>query len=168
MITLLCALLRRSLDSDGRQVVPLREEVDFVRDYLDIEKERFPDRLQVVFDVPACLLEAPVASLVLQPLAENAVRHGIAPRSTPGCITVKARAAGEAIVMIVEDDGVGWARRGPVEEGHGLRITRERLRALYGQKASLEVALRPAGGTRATLKLPRLQSDAGSIGEARP
>jgi two-component system, LytTR family, sensor kinase len=166
MITLLCALLRRSLDSDGRQVVPLREEVDFVRDYLDIEKVRFPDRLQVIFDVPSDLLEAPVPSLVLQPLAENAIRHGIAPRSAPGHVTVKAREAGEILVMTVEDDGVGWGHLGPVEEGHGLRLTRERLRALYGQEASLEIALRPEGGTRATLKVPLLQGTAGSEREA--
>jgi hypothetical protein len=162
MITLLGALLRRSLDSDGRQVVPLREEVDFLRDYLEIEKVRFPDRLQVIFDVPSDLLEAPVPSLVLQPLAENAIRHGIAPRSAPGHVTVKAREAGEILVMTVEDDGVGWGRRGPVEEGYGLGLTRKRLRVLYGQDASLDVAPRPEGGTRATLKVPLFQSGAGA------
>lgn len=154
MITLLCGLLRRSLDSDGRQVIPLKEELEFVRDYLEIERARFPDRLCVSYDVPSDLLDQPVPSLVLQPLAENAVKHGISPRSAAGLVTVSARAGGDALELAVEDDGAGLPRDRAAEEGRGLSLTRERLRALYGDRAALELATRPEGGARATVRIP--------------
>jgi signal transduction histidine kinase len=153
MITLLCGLLRRSLDADGRQVVPLEEELDFVRDYLDIERARFPDRLRVSYDVPSDLLDQLVPSLVLQPLAENAVRHGISPRSTAGLVTVRARRDGNTLEMTVEDDGAGLPN-GRAVEGHGLNLTRQRLRALYGCAAGVELQPRPEGGARATVRMP--------------
>jgi hypothetical protein len=168
MITPLCALLRRSLESDGRQVVALREELGFVSDYLDIEKVRFPDRLSVAYDVPSDLLDLPVPNLVLQPLAENAVRHGITPRSAAGLVTVRARRDGDSMELAVEDDGAGLPKWGHVEEGHGLGLTRERLRVLYGQGASLEVVPRPEGGVRATVRVPLPDGPAGPGKEVAP
>ncbi|MEW6758102.1 MAG: histidine kinase [Acidobacteriota bacterium] len=154
MITLLCALLRRSLDSEARQMVPLGEEVAFAMDYLEIERVRFPDRLKTVFDVPSDLLEVEVPSLILQPLVENAVRHGIAPRSAPGLVTVSARATGSSLDLVVEDDGAGFQPARGNSDGLGLRLTRERLELLYRGAARFDVSGRTGGGTRATVTLP--------------
>lgn len=154
MITLLCALLRRSLDSEARQMVPLGEEVAFAMDYLEIERVRFPDRLKTVFDVPADLLDVEVPSLILQPLVENAVRHGIAPRSAPGLVTVSARATTSSLDLVVEDDGVGLEPARANSDGLGLRLTRERLELLYKGAARFDVSRRTGGGTRAALTLP--------------
>jgi signal transduction histidine kinase len=154
MVTLLCALLRRSLDSDSRQVVSLGEEVGFAGDYLEIERVRFPDRLRVAFEVPRELLDWPVPSLILQPLVENAVRHGIAPRSSPGLVTVSARLSGTSLELTVEDDGVGLPPRAGEDGGLGLRITRDRLRLLYGGDAGLKITKPPGGGSRVTVTLP--------------
>ncbi|MEW5764905.1 MAG: sensor histidine kinase [Acidobacteriota bacterium] len=154
MITLLCALLRRSLDSQTRQMVPLGEEVAFAMDYLEIERVRFSDRLKTVFDVPDDLLDVEVPSLILQPLVENAVRHGIAPRSAPGLVTVSARRTETSLNLVVEDDGAGLQPARGNSDGLGLRLTRERLELLYRGAARFDVSVRAGGGTIATVTLP--------------
>ena len=107
MIARLSDLLRMSLQRVGVQEVPLKEELDFLSKYLEIEQTRFRDRLTVVFDVQADTLDALVPNLLLQPLVENAIKHGIGPRPTPGQIAVRARRVGAMLELDVQDNGVG-------------------------------------------------------------
>ena len=151
VVSLLADLLRRTLDVAQQQEVPLREELDFLARYLEIERTRFPDRLRVLVDVPEALGAQLVPSFLLQPLVENAVRHGIAPRPEGGRIAVRGRRDGEALVLDVWNDGA------PLDpdrrDGIGLAATRERLQRLYGAAATL--TLGPAeGGVRARVTLP--------------
>src|SRR6185436_2761218 len=107
MIARLSDLLRMSLQRVGVQEVPLKEELDFLSKYLEIEQTRFRDRLTVVFDIQADTLAALVPNLLLQPLVENAIKHGIGPRPTPGQIAVRARISGAMLELDVQDNGVG-------------------------------------------------------------
>lgn len=158
MLALLGDLLRAVLDDAGRPEVPLARELDFARRYLEIERTRFPDRLAVRIDVDDALLDAAVPSLLLQPLVENAIRHGIAPRAAAGSVEVRAARRGDALVVEVRDDGAGpdAASRGVSEGGRGLGLsaTRARLAQLYGPAQSLTLAAGPAGGTVVTVTLP--------------
>jgi signal transduction histidine kinase len=175
VLDLLAELLRESLRMSGPARIPLAEETDFLRRYLEIEQIRFPDRLRVSWDVPRELHTARVPALILQPLVENAMRHGIAPAADAGRLSLSARREGGTLVLVVEDDGVGMPpenrggaasassagdgdRRGSgtLEGGSGLGLAnvRERLEVLYGSASTLEVTPAPEGGTRATIRLP--------------
>ncbi len=160
MVTLLGDLLRASLDSGSAQEVPLRAELELLGRYLEIEEVRFSDRLTVRFDVDRETLDAAVPSLILQPLVENALRHGIAPRALPGEVRIGARAGDGMLRLSVRDNGVGVGRagRGGPVEGVGLGNTRARLQQLYGETAGLELTEPPGGGfeVRVTLPLRRL------------
>jgi sensor histidine kinase YesM len=151
MIARLGQLLRRALAGGGSQEVPLEEELDVVRAYLDIEQVRFEDRLRVRWKVDPSTYPARVPSLILQPLVENAVRHGIAPRATQGTIEIAAERRGGTLHLTVRDDGVGMA--GAPGEGVGLANTRARLRQLYGARQSLELA-GGSGGVCVSVSLP--------------
>ena len=156
MITQLSDLLRMSLDSIGVQEVRLRQEVEFLSRYLDIQRTRFQDRLKVDLDVPEHLLDVLVPNQVLQPIAENAIKHGLATRAECGRIEVTARRNGHWIDLAVRDDGPGF-RLGPEGlpmRGIGLRNTRERLRELYGPGAVLTLSNHPDGGAIVRLRLP--------------
>lgn len=134
-------LLRRMVDGASAQVVPLREELEFARNYLEVEQARFPDRLSVTWAVADDALSAPVPHLVLQPLLENAIHHGIAASTSAQRIIVEARIAKEGLHLTVRDDGPGLGS-GEGEEGSrgvGLANIRSRLARLYGQRAGLEV-----------------------------
>jgi LytS/YehU family sensor histidine kinase len=133
--------------------VPLEDELELVRQYLAVEQARFSDRLRPDITVDPTLLTAAVPSFAVQHLVENAIRHGIANRSDAGHITIRAARRGDALEIVVEDDGAGIAAGAANLDGHGIANTRERLRTLYGDRASLDVA---AGdrGTRARLILP--------------
>jgi signal transduction histidine kinase len=146
-------VLRRTLDRGGSGMVSLGEELELVRRYVDVERARFADRLRPVFDVADDARAAAVPSFVVQHLVENAIRHGVASRTGAGEVRLEARRDGETLEITVTDDGRGIA---PDAErpGHGLANTRERLRTLYGEHASLVVAPRAEGGTRAVLRLP--------------
>ena len=111
MIARLSDLLRMSLERVGVQEVPLKEELDFLSKYLEIEQTRFRDRLTVVFDVQAESLHALVPNLLLQPRVENAIKHGIGPRPTPGQIAVRARCNGAMLELDVQDNGATLIRR---------------------------------------------------------
>ena len=149
----LSEVLRQTLSRSRAAEVSLDDELDLVRQYLAVEAARFSDRLRVAIDVPDALLSAAVPSFALQHLVENAVRHGIARRSDAGTITVSARRAGDSVEITVRDDGAGFAPGAEQADGHGLENTRERLRTLYGDRASLVVEL--AGqGTMARLVVP--------------
>jgi len=146
----LSSLLRRTLDDCGGQETPLGTELELVRTYLDIEKVRFQDRLDFTVEAGEGILDRRVPSLILLPLVENAIRHGLSAQSAPGRVTVKAFAEGGGLRLSVADTGPGADL--PVQEGIGLGSTRQRLEVLYGGRACLE--LRGQGGFLAEILLP--------------
>lgn len=152
MIAHLSDLLRRTLDLGRSPQVALASEVDLVSRYIDIQRARFGERLQVTIDVERLATHALVPPLLLQPLVENAIRHGLGARLDAGRITVAARVADRTLVLTVTDDGEGAATGGA--ERVGLGNTRARLDALYGARARLELSSSHGGGTRATIVLP--------------
>jgi two-component system, LytTR family, sensor kinase len=147
-------VLRASLSSHRENEVTLGEELELVRQYAAIEQARFSDRLRPEFNIDDALLTAMVPSFSVQTLVENAIRHGIAKQPEAGRLTVAARRDGDMLEITVTDDGVGIDPSTVVPEGHGIANTRERLRALYGANASLEVKRRTEGGTIAILRVP--------------
>jgi two-component system LytT family sensor kinase len=154
MITRLGRLLRLSLDHAGHQVVPLRQEIEFLRMYVEIEQVRFQDRLQIVWNVAPDTLEAAVPTLLWHPVLENAIRHGVTPLAGRGRIVVSSQRQGEELVLEIRDNGRGLPNGQVPREGVGLRNIRERVHQLYGTRARF--ALEPAlgGGTVATLRIP--------------
>jgi two-component system, LytTR family, sensor kinase len=157
MIGQLGDLLRLSLDSHGKQSIRLRDELAFTSRYLALQKIRFGDRLQVEVEVADDATEALVPSLVLQPLVENAIRHGLSSRPRGGVLQVSARRSDQHLVLRVEDDGVGLAPGWSLEEdsGIGLRLTRERLAVRFADSGSrFEVSPRASGGTVVSISLP--------------
>jgi len=149
----LSELLRRTLSRHQANEVTLGEELDLVRQYVAIEQARFSDRLRPEFRIPDALLTATVPSFSLQHLVENAIRHGIAKDSDAGLLIVTAARSGDMLEITVVNDGVSIDPASPIPPGHGIDNTRERLRALYGDNASLEIVPRAEGGTIATLRL---------------
>ena len=151
-ISRLAELLRVTLEADGTQEVTLRQEIDLLRQYVEIEKLRLGERLTVVVDVPEEESAAMVPSMVLQPVVENAIRYGVSTRSEPGTVSVTARREGEEMEIRVTDDGPGLPE-GYVE-GIGIGNTRARLAQLYGAKQTLTVAGGSMGGCCVTLRIP--------------
>jgi two-component system LytT family sensor kinase len=146
-------LLRLAIRPDGAQEVPLEEELSFLDGYVEIQQARFGDRLRVERDIAPETRAALLPRLVLQPLVENAIRHGVGPRATGGRIMIAARRAGDALVLTVTDDGLGLATGAP--EGVGVANTRARLLALYAGAGSFALVAVPAGGgTEARLTVP--------------
>lgn len=144
-------LLRRVTDRSDRQLVPLESEAEFLRKYLEVQQVRFGERLRWQLDIPPGLAGAQVPDLVLQPLVENAIKHGIAKRAKGGALQVRAVRAGEMLTLSVANDGPALAQA--TREGVGLSNTRQRLQALYGEQHSL--VLHDTGqGVQATLTLP--------------
>ncbi|HUE85700.1 MAG TPA: histidine kinase [Vicinamibacterales bacterium] len=156
MIERLSDLLRITLDKVGVQEVTLAEELEYLRAYLDIEQVQFGDRLQVVYEIDAYTLDALVPNLVLQPLAENAIRHGLEPRVGRGRLTVRASRESETLRLQVIDNGRGMtpAAVSAANQGVGLSNTRSRLERLYGDRARLEFAQSDEGGVAVTIHLP--------------
>lgn len=156
MIADLGDLLRLTLEDASRQEVPLRRELEYLDHYLDIARARFGSELQVERRIDAATESAIVPSLVLQPLVENALRHGLAERNGKGRITIAARREAERLRLEVSDNGPGLppAPLGSARTGIGLGNTRRRLEQLYGDDQRLEIRNRPGGGTVATLELP--------------
>ena len=150
----LSEVLRASLSSHRENEVTLGEELELVRQYVAIEQARFSDRLRPEFDIDDSLLTATVPSFAVQTLVENAIRHGIAKQPDAGRLIVRTRRDGDVLEITVVDDGIGIDPGAVMPEGHGISNTKERLRALYGTKASLEVVRRAEGGTIATLRVP--------------
>ena len=137
--------------------VPLAEEVEFVQGYLTIERARFGDRLRVVRDLEPTALSVRVPGLILQPLVENAVGHGIAPRRGGGTVRISARVVGDELVVEVGDDGPGFraGTEDAVREGHSLGNVRQRLATLYGGRGALDLSSAPEGrGAIARLRVP--------------
>lgn len=168
MIARLSDLLRMSLQRVGVQEVPLKEELDFLSKYLEIEQTRFRDRLTVVFDVQAETLDALVPNLLLQPLVENVIKHGIGPRPTPGQIAVRARLNGAMLELDVQDNGVGLsaARLTDFNRGVGLSNTRSRLDHLYGSLHRFEFRQPAEGGLLVCIAIPMAELAVEESGEA--
>jgi len=155
MIGTLSDLLRASLASADTHEITLAEELELVTKYASVEQVRFGERLQLVVDVPPTLQNARVPQLLLQPIVENAIRHGIAPREGPGTVRVGGSSNDGRLQLIVEDDGVGFdALHGPTGHGIGLGATRERLQHIYGMDHAIVVAPRQPTGTRVAIDLP--------------
>ena len=154
----LAGIFRYVLLHADRPFSSLDEEVSFLRTYLDIEQVRFGERLQVEFDVEASVVYAAVPSLILQPLVENAIKHGVAPKVGVSRILVQAKRRGSSILLSVEDDGMGLDTRRDRDKasgtGVGLQNIRERLQTMYGSTASLSVTNIESGGSRAMLEIP--------------
>jgi two-component system LytT family sensor kinase len=154
MLELLSDVLRQVLRSDRAHEVMLSEELGFIEQYLLIEQVRFSDRLRVSFAVDSRVMRAAVPGFVLQPLVENALRHGLAKRTDAGVIEIEAQRQESELVLRVRDDGPGIDTSGERREGVGLANTRQRLLTLYGASAGLELSAAPGGGTIATVRLP--------------
>jgi two-component system LytT family sensor kinase len=156
MMSRLSDLLRMSLDNDGAQLTSLSHELEFVAGYLEIEKIRFGDRLNIVLDVAAETLDAQVPHLLLQPLVENAVRHGIAKVSKGGEIRMAATHEGDTLHLAISDNGPRLDNLDMFhgKGGLGLRATQERLQTLYGNRQTLEVRVSPHGGVEASIRIP--------------
>ena len=158
------ANILRALLKDHDSYVPFREELNFTENYLGIEVVRFgADKLRIVKEIEPDTLELPVPSMLLQPLVENSIKHGLEPRISGGTITLRSRLEDGKFFIEVEDDGVGIAperslRTGVLTQegnGIGMRNVRERLEVLYGDAAGIEITSRPGRGTRVTMRMPQ-------------
>lgn len=154
MVSRLSQLLRAALDSSETQEVTLQRELDFLKRYLEIEQIRFGSRLQVNIDAPTDTLEAQVPNLIMQPLVENAIRHGIEPHARPGKIELRAQRKGDSLTLEVQDNGEGLGGNGKQEEGVGLSNTRARLRTLYGDAHEFQMLGTEQGGLLVRLMIP--------------
>lgn len=150
----LSEMLRSTLGSHRANEVTLGEELELVKRYVAIEKARFSDRLRPEFNIDESSLATAVPSFALQTLVENALRHGIARRTDSGRLVVTALHREDLLELIVEDDGAGLSSGWEQKKGHGLDNTRERLRTLYGEKASLTIQPARPRGTIARLTVP--------------
>lgn len=151
-LALVADLLRVSLDDSLPQEIPLRRELELTDKYLAVQRLRFGDRLRLERDVEAMALDALVPSMLLQPLVENAIVHGVGAVPGVGLVRLVARAGEHALRIVVLDSGPGF--RGD-RTGVGLTNTRERLAALYGDAASLAIGTAPGGGAAVTIAIPR-------------
>jgi two-component system LytT family sensor kinase len=159
MIVKLANILRALL-RDREAFVPLGEELAFTDDYLDIEVVRFGEKLRVVKEIGEETLDFVVPSMVLQPLIENSIKHGLEPRISGGTVTLRSRIADGRLVLEVEDDGVGMDV-GRAGSGIGMRNVRERLSVLYGDAAQVEMESQPGRGTKIRLVMPLSQGEVG-------
>lgn len=156
MMARLSDLLRMSLQTNGAQMTCLSRELEFVAGYLEIEKIRLRERLNVVLDIAPETLDAQVPSLLLQPLVENAIRHGIARLSSGGTISITSSHDGANLYLRVRDNGPGLieANRAPSRTGLGLTTTRERLQTIYGSQQTFILCGAPGGGVDVSVRIP--------------
>ena len=158
IIAQLSALLRLAIDRTGLQQIPLQQEIDFIRRYLEIERVRFGDKLRVDLALDPASLDVLVPNIVLQPLVENAIKHGISLRTSPGTVRLMTTRQGDRLHVEIADDGPDSpsdaTRVVPKKPGIGLANTRAQLDKLYGTDYRLEIVKQPAGGTVVMLELP--------------
>jgi two-component system LytT family sensor kinase len=158
LIIKLSGLLRRLLRSH-EHFVTLREELEAIDEYLDIEVVRFGPKLLVRKDIAADTLDMIVPSMILQPLVENSIKHGLSRKVGTGTITIRSRREGGRAIIEVEDDGMGFLLERleqPMSSGIGLANVRERLRVIYGATSQLRLTSNPGTGTSARIELPEL------------
>ena len=168
MISRLSDLLRLTFDRSGAPRVPLQEELEFLQKYLEIEQTRFQDRLTVRYDIDPATLDAEVPRLILQPIVENAIKHGVSPRSGPGLVQITSRVEGDQLWLEVRDNGVGLSgsARTQFRSGVGLANTRDRLECLYGSAQKLEFS-EGDGGLTVRIVLPLKHSPVPTEAAAR-
>ena len=155
MVRQLRTLWAAALEHSGREEVTLGEELELLSPYLDIQRTRFSDWLTLDITVDSASLPALVPTLVLQPLVENAIQHGLSGRSAPGHVSITAATNARMLTVTVHDDGVGFTGSSSgVHSGIGLRNVRERLIHLYGDSCRFVIASESGGGTLVTLELP--------------
>jgi Putative regulator of cell autolysis len=156
MVARLGDFLRLTLEHSENQEVTLAQELEFLRCYLDIESTRFQERLRISFDIAPGTLNALTPNLILQPLVENAIRHGIAHRIEPGCVEIRSERHGESLQIQIRDDGPGFASntKAAKREGIGLANTRARLERLYGSSYVLRLSNGTQPGATVTLEIP--------------
>lgn len=153
MIARLSELLRYTLDTAATEEVPLRQELGFVQRYVEIMNVRFQEKLEFTTDVEAGIDEARVPSLILQPLVENALKHGVSSTHGGGRVTLSARKQDDRLIVAIADDGPGPSTA-PTDSGIGLANTRERLRQMYGERGDLTLRTGDEGGTVAQIAMP--------------
>jgi len=153
MLVKLSELLRAALKSESSQEISLKDELEFLRGYLEIEQMRFQDRLTVDFRVENETLDAQIPNLILQPLVENAIRHGIAPYAKRGKILIESRRENGFIELVVRDNGAGL-QDSANENGIGLKNTQERLEKLYGERQKFEIISGADSGFEVRIKIP--------------
>ena len=155
MVARLGDLLRLTLARTQQQEVSLAEELELVKHYLDIESVRFADRLTIKYEIAPATMSAAVPDLLLQPLVENAIKHGIASSTDAGEIVIRARRDGDALLLDVANTGrPGRNGTGANGDRLGLAITRGRLEALYGVNQTFTLSMQPSGGAIASVRLP--------------
>lgn len=156
LLARLGSLLRMSLDQNNTPEVTLQQEMDFLAHYIEIQQLRFSDRLQVNIDVPENARRALIPNLLLQPIVENAILHGVAPKAGPGRVDITGRVESGALHLEVRDDGIGLTREASHHSsgGIGLTNTRERLAKLYGSRARLSLRSKPGCGVTVQIELP--------------
>ena len=154
LIARLGSLLRMSLDGNHKNETTLRVEMDFLERYIEIQKARFSDRLTVDIAVEEAALSVPVPWLLLQPIVENAILHGVAPKDGPGRVDIMGHIEGGFLRLEVRDDGPGLPDNRRVVEGTGLANTRERLSKIYGAGGRMTVHSRPTGGISVEISIP--------------
>jgi LytS/YehU family sensor histidine kinase len=147
-------LLRLALEDFAVQEAPLARELEIARSYLEIEQARLGPRLRIEWDIAPDTCDALVPTFLLQPLIENAIHHGIAPRIGPGCVAIRARRLGNELHLGVRDDGLGLSSSAKKGAGVGLANTRARLLHLYGPAQRLEISSLPLSGCAAKIVLP--------------
>ena len=165
-LTVKLANILRALLKDHDTHVPLRDELRFTDDYLDIEVVRFgADKLRVEKEIDPRTLDVLVPSILLQPLIENSIKHGLEPRINGGTVTLRSRIEGERVFIEVADDGVGIGNRPTTAlrregAGIGMKNVRERLEVLYGNQAHFNVVSNPGRGTLVSIEIPAVMPDA--------
>jgi len=154
MLVRLSELLRITMSQTGAPQTTLRDEIAFLERYLDIEKIRFHNRLDVTIAIDEEVIDAQVPSLILQPMVENAMRHGIEPNARTGRIELRGARQEGNLVLTVSDNGAGLPAEGPNREGIGVANTRARLAELYGAQQKFELVNRPEGGLCVRITIP--------------
>ena len=158
MIAGLSDFLRRLLQDPSRQQVPLAEEMEFAQKYLDIQKVRFVERLQLVIDVPSDLLVAQVPTLILQLMVENAIKHGISKRAQGGLVRISAMRTNGTLTLSVYNDGPSLPSTNLAPTGIGLSNMRTRLQGLYGEAFALQMQNQQPSGVEVSVSVPFIEN----------
>jgi two-component system, LytTR family, sensor kinase len=156
MIAQLAALLRYTTDSSKKDIVPLQDELQFVKDYLALEARRMGERLSCSIEADPSLMMYPVPPMILQPLVENSIKHGIAPAEDGGTVIVQIRRDAGSVLFRIADSGIGFCSTDPLAnpDGIGLKNTDARLRKLFGEAAGLTITPGRESGCVVTFTLP--------------